>query len=94
MSRGLALRRILVPQAVRLVIPPVVNDFIALFKDTSVCSVIAVIELTGSYQRLLVDQPRLIVTLALLASLLYLMMSYPLALLARRLERRPQLAAV
>ncbi len=35
-----ALRRIIVPQAVRIVIPPVVNDYIALFKDTSVCSVV------------------------------------------------------
>ena len=54
---------------------------------------IAVVELTGRYQRLTVDQPRMIVTFALLAGLLYLLMSYPLALLARRLERRPQLVA-
>ena len=37
------IRRILVPQALRLVIPPSVNDFIALFKDTSLVSVIAVV---------------------------------------------------
>src|SRR5207249_6256174 len=43
MSRALALRRIVVPQAVRIVIPPVVNDFIALFKDTSVCSVVTLV---------------------------------------------------
>ncbi len=93
MSRWTALRRIILPQACRTVVPAVTNDFIAMFKDTSVCSVIAVVELTGSYHRLLVDQPRLIVPLALLAALLYLMMSYPLALLARRFERRPQLVA-
>jgi polar amino acid transport system substrate-binding protein len=90
MSKWTALRRIVLPQALRTVIPPVTNDFIALFKDTSICSVIAVVELTGRYQRLLVDQPRLIVIFALMAAFLYLMMSYPLALLARRLERRPQ----
>src|SRR5262249_40192565 len=45
MSRWMALRRVIVPQAVRIVIPPVTNDFIALFKDTSVCSVITIIEL-------------------------------------------------
>ena len=49
MSPALALRRIIVPQAVRIVIPPVTNDFIALFKDTSVCSVITVMELTKQY---------------------------------------------
>ena len=46
MSRRLALRRVIVPQAVRIVIPPVTNDFIALFKDTSVCSAITLVELT------------------------------------------------
>src|SRR5262249_25377967 len=46
MSPWLALRRIIIPQATRIVIPPVTNDFIALFKDTSVCSVITVVELT------------------------------------------------
>ena len=40
MSRTMALRRVIIPQATRIVIPPVTNDFIALFKDTSVCSVI------------------------------------------------------
>ncbi len=38
MTRNMALRRIIVPQATRIVIPPVTNDFIALFKDTAVCS--------------------------------------------------------
>ena len=36
----------------RIVIPPVTNDFIALFKDTSVCSVIVVTELTRKYNEL------------------------------------------
>ena len=45
----MALRRVIVPQAVRIVIPPVTNDFIALFKDTSVCSVITLVELTKQY---------------------------------------------
>lgn len=49
MSRPLALRRILLPQAVRIVIPASANDFIALFKDTADCSVIAVEELSKQY---------------------------------------------
>ncbi len=48
----MALRRVIIPQAVRIVIPPVTNDFIALFKDTSVCSVITLIELTKEYSML------------------------------------------
>jgi polar amino acid transport system substrate-binding protein len=49
MPRTLAVRRIILPQAVRMVIPATANDFIALFKDTAVCSVIAVEELSTQY---------------------------------------------
>lgn len=87
MSPGLALRRIVIPQAVRIVIPPVTNDFIALFKDTSVCSVITVVELTKEYsiQR---NDTGATIELAALTAVLYLVMSVPLAHLASRLERR------
>ena len=88
MSMPTALWRILVPQAVRLVIPPVTNDFISLFKDTSVCSVIAVVELTSRYRSLMVNHPQYMLQLGLVTALLYLLMSYPLSLAARRLERR------
>jgi polar amino acid transport system substrate-binding protein len=88
MSKWTALRRVIIPQAVRIVIPPVTNDFIALFKDTSVCSVIAVAELTGRYNQLYNNNPDLVLELGLMTALLYLLMSYPLSLVARRLERR------
>lgn len=88
MSRWTALRHVIIPQAVRIVVPPVTNDFIALFKDTSVCSVIAVTELTGKFNELLNDHPSLLLQLGLVTSLLYLLMSYPLSMLARRLEHR------
>jgi polar amino acid transport system substrate-binding protein len=88
MSMPMALWRIIVPQAVRLVIPPVTNDFISLFKDTSVCSVIAVVELTSRYRTLMVNDPHYRLQLGLMTALLYLLMSYPLSLLARRLEKR------
>ena len=40
MSHGQAMRYVIVPQAVRKVIPPLLNDFIALMKDTSLVSVL------------------------------------------------------
>jgi polar amino acid transport system substrate-binding protein len=49
MSRPLALRRIILPQALRIAIPGVTNDFIALFKDSSLVSIIAMVELTKTY---------------------------------------------
>jgi polar amino acid transport system substrate-binding protein len=88
MTPATAVRRVVVPQAVRVVIPPVTNDFIALFKDTSVCSVIMITELTRKYNELYNFHRDLIVELVFLTAGLYLCMSYPLALVAGRLERR------
>ena len=87
MSRPLALRRIVIPQALRIVIPPVVNDFIALFKDTSVCSVITLVELTKRFS-VLSQSSQATVELMLITGFLYLAMSYPLSMLAQRLENR------
>jgi polar amino acid transport system substrate-binding protein len=87
LSKWQALRHVLVPQAVRIVMPPVTSDFIALFKDTSVCSAITVIELTKRYSVLALSTGR-IVELAVVTALLYLCMSWPLALLSRWFEAR------
>ncbi|HVT26715.1 MAG TPA: ABC transporter substrate-binding protein/permease, partial [Lacipirellulaceae bacterium] len=88
MSTRTALRRIIVPQAMRIVIPPVTNDFIALFKDTSVCTMISVVELTGMYRKLFNDHPQMMLQLGAVTALLYLAMSYPLSLVARRMETK------
>ena len=87
MPQWLALRRVIIPQAVRIVVPPVTNDFIALFKDTSVCSVITVMELTSQY-KMQSNNTGANLELALLTAILYLVMSLPLARLARLLEHR------
>ena len=87
MSRAMAIRRIIVPQAVRIVIPPVMNDFIALFKDTSVCSVITIVELTKRYSVLSMST-QATVELMILTALMYLLMSYPMSIVSRRLEAR------
>lgn len=44
MSHGQSMRFIIVPQAIRKVIPPLLNDFIALMKDTALISVIGLVE--------------------------------------------------
>ncbi len=85
MTRGMAIRRIIVPQAVRIVVPPVMNDFIALFKDTSVCSVVTIVELTKRYSVLSLSTQATI-ELMIMTAVLYLAMSYPMSLLSRRLE--------
>jgi polar amino acid transport system substrate-binding protein len=87
MSRALALRRIIVPQAARIVLPPIVNDFIALFKDTSICSVVTLVELTKRFS-ILSQSTQATFELMLMTGFLYLAMSYPLSLVSRVLERR------
>lgn len=88
MSPLKALRVVIVPQAIRIVIPPVTNDFIALFKDTSVCSVILITELARKYNELYNFNREYIFQLAFITAGLYLLMSYPLAVLAGVLEKR------
>jgi polar amino acid transport system substrate-binding protein len=87
MSPWTAIRRVMLPQAFRIVIPPVTNDFLALFKDTSICSMILITELTGLYYQYKYDRD-LIMQLALTIGLIYLFISYPLSVLASRLEKR------
>ncbi|MCY1001869.1 amino acid ABC transporter permease [Myxococcus sp. MISCRS1] len=87
MSTPLALRRVVFPQAFRVALPSVTNDFIALLKDSSLVSVISVVELTKRMTITAVDVRSWLLPGALCAAL-YLAMSYPLSLLARRLEAR------
>jgi polar amino acid transport system substrate-binding protein len=87
MSRWMALRRVLVPQAVRIVIPPVTNDFIALFKDTSVCSIINLVELSKEYS-ILAQSTGGAIEFALAVATIYMVMSLPLSWLSRWSERR------
>lgn len=87
MSTRLALRRVVLPQAFRNAIPNVTNDFIALLKDSSLVSVITVVELTKQMTITAIDV-RTWIGPGLLCAGLYFAMSYPLGLLARRLEKK------
>jgi polar amino acid transport system permease protein/polar amino acid transport system substrate-binding protein len=86
MSHGLAIRRILLPQAVRVALPNVTNDFIALLKDSALVSVVTVVELTKQMQITAVDTRSWLLP-GLLCAALYFAMSYPLSRMARALER-------
>jgi polar amino acid transport system permease protein len=82
-----AMRHVILPQAIRVVLPPLGNDFIALLKDTSLISVVALPEI--------LQQGRLWVSRNFRAfegynsvAMLYLIMTLLLSLLVRALERR------
>lgn len=87
MSTRLALRRVIVPQALRHALPNVTNDFIALLKDSSLVSVITVVELTKQMTITAVDL-RTWLPPGLLCAFLYFAMSYPLGVVSRRLEKK------
>lgn len=87
MSRRLALRRVVIPQALRVALPGIANDFIALLKDSSLVSVITVVELTKRMSITAVDTRGWLLP-GLTCAALYFAMSYPLARLARHWERK------
>jgi polar amino acid transport system substrate-binding protein len=81
------LRHVIVPQALRIALPPMTNDFIALLKDSSIVGVISVVELTKRMSIAAVDL-RSWVLPGLLCAALYFAMSFPLSRLATWLEAR------
>lgn len=92
-SERQVLRLVRGPQAFRLALAPMTNDFVALLKDSSLVSVLTVLELTKQTQIFATNIGSWIVP-GLLCALLYLSMSLPLAALARRLEKRWKAATV
>jgi polar amino acid transport system substrate-binding protein len=89
MNPLLAFRRIILPQALRIALPPMTNDFVSLFKDTSTAYAISLWELATAYRELANASGQFLL-LGVAVSLYYLAMSLPMAHLARRLERRLQ----
>ncbi len=87
MTRAQSLRHVVVPQAMRLVIPPVTNDFIALFKDSSIVSVITMVELTKVYGQLASTYYDYI-GVGLMTAAIYFLIGLPFVRLARWAEKR------
>ena len=86
-SEWQTLRLIRGPQAFRLALAPMTNDFVALLKDSSLVSVLTVVELTKQTQIFATNLGSWVLPGSLCAAL-YLAMSLPLSALARRLEQR------
>jgi polar amino acid transport system substrate-binding protein len=87
LSESQVLRLVLGPQALRLALARMTNDFVALLKDSSLVSVITVVELTKQTGIYATNIGSWVVP-GLLCSIVYLAMSLPLSRFARRLERR------
>jgi polar amino acid transport system permease protein len=95
LTHGTIMRRVTLPQAVRTVIPPLLNDFISLQKDTALVSVLGAIEAARAaqiYESTVFNGSGLVV-----ASLLFLAITIPLTRFTDRLldrDRRRRLASL
>lgn len=87
MSKSKAMRRIILPQAIKIILPPFTNNFISMLKDSSLCSAITVIELMRQAQIIVSGNFRTM-EVYLMVAFLYFAMSYPLSLFVGRLETR------
>lgn len=89
LNTPLTLLLIVLPQALRTVTPAIVGQFISLFKDTSLLSLFALVELTG-IARSILAQPQFLGRYAevyLFIGLIYWVFCYTMSLISRRLER-------
>ncbi len=83
-----SLRFVILPQAFRTVIPPLINIFIALAKNTSVAGGFFVFELFGVGRRLANANPGDVIAVLIGVGVFYLIITVPAGYLAGRLERR------
>lgn len=91
MPYRLALRRILLPQAVRMMLPALGNEFVLLVKNSSLLSTIAIVELTMS-GKLLAERSGAVYEVFLAVGAFYLIVTSLMALALRRVEWRLRMA--
>jgi glutamine transport system permease protein len=87
MSYAKAMRYIILPQAFKISVPPLGNEFIALLKDSSLVMIIGLQELMGTSKLIVGRQPRVLETY-LTAAFLYLIMTMTISRLVAYTERR------
>jgi len=88
MSRGLALRRVILPQAMRVIVPPTGNETISMLKTTSLVIVISLNDLLGAASDIYNASPGLQIPLLVTASLWYLLLTSVLYVGQYFLEKR------
>lgn len=90
MSYPQAMRHVVLPQAVRVVLPPLGNDFISLLKDSALISILALPDLLFRGRQYIGNNFRAFETYNMVA-ILYLMMTLFLSFIVRTIERRSRL---
>lgn len=81
-----SLRTVILPQALRRMVPNLVSQFISLLKDTSLAIIIALPELLHHAKIIQGQSQKYVIPIFLLISLMYFVVNYALSILAKRLE--------
>ena len=87
MTKAEALRYVVIPQAIRISLPPVTNDFISLLKDSSLVSMITLIDLTKAYGQL-ANTYYDYFGIGIIVAVIYFLLGLPFVRLARFAERK------
>ena len=87
MTQRQGLFHVVIPQSFRLVLPPVTNDFISLLKDSSLVSMVTLVDLTGAYKQI-ATQTFDYFGAGLLVATFYLLIGLPFVRLARFTEQK------
>ncbi|MDM5337648.1 amino acid ABC transporter permease [Fictibacillus enclensis] len=82
------MQHIILPQALRRMVPPIVSQFISLLKDTSLAVVISLPELLHNAQIVNGKNVNYVIPIFLLIAVIYFLVNYTLSLVARRLEMK------
>lgn len=85
---GQTLGFVVMPQAIRMVVPPLINVFIALTKNTSVAGGFFVLELFAQSRRVINDRGDEVLAILLAVAFFYLIITVPLGLIAGAIEKR------
>lgn len=85
---GQTLSFVVMPQAVRMVVPPLINVFIALTKNTSVAGAFFVFELFGAAKQITNDRGDEVIAILLAVAFFYLIITIPLGLIAGKIEQK------
>lgn len=87
MTRWQAMREVVLPQSVRVVIPPITNDFISLLKDSSLVSIITMVDLTKAYGQLAATYYDYFGP-GIMVAIIYLLIGLPFVRFSRYAEHR------
>jgi len=88
LTTGQTLTQIVLPQGIRMVIPPLINVFIALTKNTSVAGGFFVVELIATSRKIINIRGDETIAILLAVAVFYLIITIPLGQLAARLEQK------